>query len=168
MYFQNHFPLLAVLRQMKYFFVFSGAAFLFFDISYYLMLSLPGSRDNMCVMGANLTLQNIFFSIFTSLFFALAVVGVFALFQKTFIRNKIAFTSVSGMGFGLGSLTLFCPICALPVFSALGVSLGLDFFNQYNVFFKLLSLALLIFGLYLLNQQLKTECKRCIPLKLNF
>lgn len=152
-------PVFTNLKQPVYLLIFLGVGFIFFDVNYYLMSTLPGSRNEACVMGVNLTPLNIFFSIISSLAIALMVSGIIALLARKG-GKKVAATSLSGVGFGLGAFTLFCPVCALPALTAFGLSLGLDFFNDFNLIIKILSLILLFGGLILLNKQL--DCQRCI------
>ena len=142
--------------------VFLGAAFIFFDLQYFLMVSLPGTRDNMCVDGANLTPVNIIFSILLSLLVGLMVANLIALFSIQVKKSGAALTSVTGVGMGMGALTLFCPICALPVISVFGFSLGLEFINDFNIWLKLLSIAMLVVSLIMVNKRFSEDCKACV------
>ena len=155
------FHVLANLKDPVYLLVFIGSVFLFFDLQYYLMASLPGTKDFMCVDGANLTPLNVIFSLVLSLLVGLIVASLTALFRKTVRQKKAALTSVTGLGMGLGALTLFCPICALPVISVFGFSLGLDFINDYNIWLKLLSIGMLAVSLLMVNRRLDPKCKVC-------
>ncbi len=150
------------LKQPKYLLVAFGVALLFFDMSYYLMAKLPGTIDRMCVMGINLTPVNILFSMVMSVLIGVLVVGIWAMMEKRYGKGKVALSSLSGFSFVMGVFTLFCPICALPAFSFLGLSLGLDFFSNYNIVLKMLSLSVLLISLYLVNVQLNEECERCV------
>jgi hypothetical protein len=141
--------------------VFLGVAFIVFDLQYFLMASLPGTRNNMCVDGGNLTPINIIFSIFLSLLVGLMIVNLIALFLMQASKNKAALTSATGVGMGLGALTLFCPICALPVISVFGLSIGLEFINDFNLWLKLLSIAMIIVSLIMVNGRLDKDCKAC-------
>ena len=151
----------AQLKQPKYLLAALGVALLFFDVSYYLMANFPGSQDRMCVMGVNLTPVNILFSMLMSLLIGVLVMGIWSMFAKRYGQGKVALSSMSGASFVVGAVTLFCPICALPAFSFLGLSLGVDFFSNYNLVLKLISFVLLFGSLYLVNKQLNEECERC-------
>jgi len=138
-----------------------GVAVVVFDVNYYLMSTLPGSRDQMCMMGVNLNPENIIFSVFLSLLTGVLIAGLLALFAKKSAQRKAAMASLSGVGIGVGLLTFFCPICSLPLFSVVGASVIFEAFNDYNLIFKIVSLALLGGALFLLNRQLSDDCKKC-------
>jgi len=157
-------PIIAQLKQLKYFFIFVGVAALMFDISYYVMSTLPGSRDSMCVVGANITPLNIGFTAIMSLLIGILMVGFIALFAQNYAKNKAGLTSLSGMGMLVGTMSVICTACTLPVISLFGFSIWLDFFTDYEVLFKVLSFGMIAASLYLLNQQLKNECKLCVPM----
>ncbi len=159
---KKKFHVFATLKNPVYLFYFIGAVFLVFDVQYFLMATLPGTRDFMCVDGANLTPLNVVFSLALSVLVGLMVSALLAMFQKTIKQKKASLASMTGVGMGLGALTLFCPICALPVISVFGISLGLDFVNDYNVWLKLLSIALLVVSLVMVNGRLDPECKTCV------
>lgn len=154
---------LEILKNLKkpiYLFTMLGTTFLFFDINYYMMANLPGTRDYMCVIGAYLTLWNISFSVVLSLLTGLMVAAFVALFREK--RGGLAASStVSGIGLLLGSFTVFCTFCSIPVISLFGLSLGLSFFTTYNLAFKIISMALMLGGVYLINKQLANECVVC-------
>jgi hypothetical protein len=154
-------PVITNLKKPKYLFLFLGVAFIFFDIGYYIMSKLPGSRNEMCVIGVNLTPVNIIFSFCISILSAVMISGLVALFASKLAKNKAAMSSLSGLGFGLGMLTVFCPLCTLGTISVFGLSLGLEFFNDYNFYIKIASITLLAGSLYLLNRQLKGVCGSC-------
>lgn len=142
------------------FFVFFGTAFLFFDIQYLIMSQLPGTLNEMCVMGAGLNLTNMLFALFTSILMGLLGGGVFLLYQV----KKFSLPAVTSSGFGalLGMLTIFCPVCTFPLISLFGISIGMTFFTAYGLFLKILSLIFIGFGLFELNRQLRGACRRCV------
>jgi hypothetical protein len=148
-------------KEIKYLLVAMGSAFLVFDLNYYLMLKLPGSRNEMCVMGVNLNAGNVVFSIVLSLLTGILLAGMIAVFAGHVSRNKAALASVTGMGLGIGTFTLFCPICAVPILSIGSASLFFQLFNDYNFVFKLLAVVLVGVALIILNSQL-TECEECV------
>ena len=135
-----------------------GFAFLFFYAQYLIMSRMVGYRDEMCVLGAGLTLPNILFAILISLMAGLLAVG----FYETIRRRQASYksVSVSGLGALVGTLTVFCPICSIPILSAFGVALGLTV--KYNIWLKLVSVALMLFGMYQIDKQLKGTCERCV------
>ena len=135
-------------------------AFLFFDVQYWIMATLPGSRHEMCVLGAGLNTLNVAFSILQSLLAGLFVVGFFASFRVT----KASFQSASWTGLGalLGTMTVFCTLCTIPLITLFGLGISLGFITTYDLWFKLLSLFLLCIGLYQLNRKMRGACGRCI------
>lgn len=151
-----NFKVFTNLKKPVFAFIMLGFSFLLFDIHYYLMKNLPGERDLMCVMGGNFTPENITFSILMSLLFGLMVAGIVALFQER--SKKLAIGSLSGFGLLLGSFTVFCTACTLPFISLFGLSIGLGFFTDYNLIFKIASIVLMLVSLYLVNRQLSASC----------
>lgn len=135
-----------------------GVAVLVFDVNYYMMATLPGTRDLMCVIGAGLTPLNIVFSIILSVLTGTAVVAVIEAYKLR--RSKMLATSASGLGVFVGMMTVFCPLCTFPVLSIFGLSL-LPLFNTFEIWFKVVSIGLMLLSLYILEGQLKDECKIC-------
>lgn len=152
--------LLGVLENPILFFLMLGFSFLFFDLQYLIMSKLPGSENEMCIPGAGLNFFNIIFAIAISLMGGLFVAG----FAQILEKNKTSYgaLSLSGIAAIIGTLTVFCTACTIPVLSIFGLAVGISFFTTYNIWFKLISLALMGYGLYQLNKQLKDECERCV------
>jgi hypothetical protein len=146
----------------KYLMLMLGIALVVFDLNYYLMSTMPGSRDQMCVMGVNLTPGNIAFSVVLSLLTGMLVAGLIALFAKRAAQRKAAMASLSGVGLGVGLLTFFCPVCSLPLFSIAGAGVIFQAFNDYNLIFKVVSVLFLVGAILLLNSQLSDDCKKCV------
>jgi len=137
-----------------------GFAVLFFDLQYYAMSQLPGYRDEMCVIGAGLTPENIVFGIVTSLLAALFILGFYHTLKTRIISyGPLSFSSAGAL---LASLTVFCPACSFPVLTAFGFGFTLSLFNDYDLLIKLLSLVLLLFGLHRIDRQIRGGCKSCI------
>jgi hypothetical protein len=156
------------LKTPKYLLVAVGIAFIAFDISYYLMATLPGSRNEMCIMGANMTAGNISYSLSLSVLIGILIAGLIALGEKRLhTRKKLAVTSLSGLGAGIGVMTIFCTACTLPVISLFGLSVTLEFFTYNNITFKVVSLVMMLYSIYMLNRQLNDKCERCVPEKVN-
>jgi hypothetical protein len=149
------------LKKPTYLLIALGVAFIIFDINYFLMASLPGSRDEMCVMNINLTPGNIVFSILVSLLTGVVLSGLIALLIMRSTYSKGSMVAVSGLGIGIGTLTTFCPVCAIPVFTIGGASVFFELFNQYGIFFKVLSLGLLLGSLWYLNKKMDPDCLEC-------
>jgi hypothetical protein len=152
--------LLGTLKNPTSLLVMLGFAFLLFDVQYLMMSQLPGSRDEMCVMGAGLNAPNITFAILMSLMGGLFLVG----FIETIKARKSSFKalSTSSTGAVLGSLTVFCPACTLPVLSVFGASYGFTFFTTYELWIKGVSLILISCGLYQIDKQIKGNCTFCV------
>lgn len=141
-------------------FLFIGISVIFFDLQYWIMSKLPGTINEMCVMGAGLSVSNLLFSGMTSLLMGVLGAGLWLLFSAR--SFSIPAISSSGIGALLGMVTLFCPVCTFPLISIFGISIGLHFFTTFNTFFKAFSLLLITVGLYELNRQLKKDCSRCL------
>jgi hypothetical protein len=162
----NTFPLFSIFRDRKYVIVslLSGGVLFLFD--YRLIRTLPAAGKFACLIGGALTPFNISFSLVLSLLMGIMIAGIFHLFLQKKQDGAFATTSLLGIGTTMGFFTTFCTACTLPIFSLFGLSLGLGFFTTYNLQFKIVSAALLFVGLYLLNQQMRGDCQRCVvPLR---
>lgn len=137
-----------------------GFAFLLFDLQYLMMSRLPGYENEMCVMGAGLNPGNIAFALFMSLCGGLFAVG----FYETSRRKNASFKALSltGIGAFFGSMTVFCAACTIPVLSLFGFAFGLSFFTTYDFGFKIVSIILMVIGLYQLDKQIKGTCTFCV------
>lgn len=148
------------LKKPAYALIMVGTSVLFFDLNYYFMSQLPGTRDNMCVVGAYLTALNVIFGIVLSILAGLMVISMIELFNVK--RRGLAATStLSAIGLFLGTFTMFCTLCTIPVITLFGLSLSLSFFTTYNLIFKAVSLLLILLGLYLINRELSNNCFSC-------
>lgn len=138
-------------------------AALLFDAYYLVMKELPSvSGTKACVIGGALTTENLIFSGLISVLTAIILIGLFRLYRlKASLRQRAATGSFLSIGFIVGFFTVFCTLCTIPVISFFGLSIGLSFFTTYNLLFKLLSIFLMLLALFLLNGQLKNDCKRC-------
>ncbi|MDP2691235.1 MAG: hypothetical protein Q8O95_02400 [bacterium] len=157
---KNNNSILKVLQNPVSLLVALGFAFLFFDLQYLMMSRLPGSVDDMCVPGAGLNPSNITFSIALSILAGIVIIGLYETIRMK--GSSIKDLSASGLGALVGTFTVFCPICTLPILSVLGLSVGFGFFNTYNIWLKILSLALMTYALYDLNKQISGHCDRCV------
>lgn len=155
-------PILKNLAKPAYLLVALGTTLIFFNINYYLMATLPGEKDNMCVLGAGLNPANLIYTGFLSVAIGILVVGFIVLFSQKTAKNKIAISSLSGFSFVTGTLTVFCTFCTLPVITLFGSSLWVSFFTDYNIYIKIASTLMMLTALYLLNRQLNNECERCV------
>ena len=146
-------------KPLHYFYTVALAA-LIFDGYFLLMKNLPGVGSvPACIVGGSLTLGNILFSVILSILTAIMIAGLIRLYQERSYRKKATInSSLAGFGFIVGFFTVFCALCTIPVISLFGVAIGLGFFTTYNLFFKLISLAVMFFSLYLLNKQLSDSC----------
>lgn len=172
--------LLRIIREPVYTLVWAGLSFLLFDVCLYLMITLTGSRDNMCMVGANLTWENTIFSILLSLGLGL-IVTILAYSAREHVRIG-ATTSVLGtLGSLIGFFTLFCGVCSLSLISSLLVSLGLgaisfadterflgplmEFSVTYNVLVKVACLVMIGVTLWFLEKRLATNWMCALPRK---
>ncbi len=154
-------PILNNLKQVKYLLAFIGVAFIAFDISYIFMSILPGSRDNMCMMGANLTPVNIAFAGVLSLLIGVLFAGFIKLFAMNMVKQKVTLTSLSGLGFFVGIMSVICPVCTLPVVFLFGTTIWVDFVSNHDILLKIVSLMMMAGSLCLLNRQLNNTCLFC-------
>lgn len=154
-----HLPILDNLRKPVSALVGLGVSVLLFDAYYYMMVTFPGTIDRMCVIGANFNPTNVAFSIVLALMTGIMVSAIVELARRR--RAQVLGSSASGVGFVVGTFTVFCTFCTIPVISLFGLSVSLSFFTTYEIWFKGASLILMIAGLYLLNKQLDGECEIC-------
>ena len=122
------------------------------------MLNLPGTQENACLIGASLTWQNVLFSGLLSVMSAWMVFGLWLLHKQRAFRLRMA--AGGTLGGILGFFTVFCTFCSFPVISFFGLSLGSAFFSEYHGMFKAISISLMAFVLWLLNEKLK-HCEAC-------
>ena len=148
------------LQSLSNFLVMLGVGVMFFDLQYYLMKNLPGTDGYQCLPGANLTVANLIFAVLISLMFGIMIAGLITVYKQRRAAG-VGSTVLSSVGMFFGTMTAFCTVCSLPVISLFGLSIGLTFFTTYVLWFKVLSVALMLVGLYFLNKQLEGECKVC-------
>jgi len=141
-----------------YVFIALGAAFLVFDVSYYALAHLPGTRNLACVEGGYLTAGNVLFSVVFAILLGIFAAGFVRLFRIRTETKKATLMSLSGVGLLVGMLTTFCTVCTIPVISFFGLSVGLGAFTTFNVYFKVFSLASILYALYLLHKQIQGDC----------
>ncbi|MBI4231933.1 hypothetical protein HY605_01760 [Candidatus Peregrinibacteria bacterium] len=137
-----------------------SVAVLIFDVQYWMMANLPGSKDLMCIPGGNLTTMNVIFSIVLGLMTGILVANMIELFRER--AAKAAASSVGGLSVVVGSFTVFCPLCTIPVASIFGLSISLSFFTTYDIWIKVISIVLMIWALRLVEQQLRGTCSICV------
>lgn len=145
---------------LQWLYTFTLGAMIFYG--YYLIMKLlPGvGSAPACIVGGSFSIQNLIFSGLLSFLTALTIAGLLRLY---FLRRsfKLKTGSVLSVGFLLGFFTVFCTLCTIPVISVFGLAVGLGFFTTYNLFFKTLSLILMLAALFMLNKQLNF-CGSCI------
>ncbi len=161
---KNKLPILGLLDNWTYIGIFSTVFAGIFYFNYYLMANLPGERNLMCVLGAGLTRFNIIFAFLMSLLAGFVVVGFVQSLKNRSVGKGVNMksTSTSIIGLGLGTLTTFCTFCSLPVISLFGFSVGLSFFTDYEIYFKVASIILLMGSFYYVNKELLKGCSRCV------
>lgn len=166
-------PILQTLKNKKQLIAAAITAAIFFAINYQVMKNLPGHRDFACVQGAGLNPLNISFSILMSFAVGLMVAGVMQLYSvQNFVASKPGFRrdsstarkagSVSLVAAVSGFFTVFCTACSLPFITLFGFSISLTFFTEYDIYIKIISTILMAASLYMLNKQLKGECRNCL------
>ncbi len=160
MFKREKYPIVTELKQPTLFLIFAVITGLVFYLNYYAMAKLPGTDGYACIIGANLTPLNILFSAVISIMSGMLVAGLIAIKKNGTVRAEAG--GAAGFGVLIGTLTSFCTICTIPVISLFGVSLGLAFLTEFAVYVKVVSLILMSLAVYLVNAQLKKECKLCI------
>lgn len=151
-------PIFSNLKKPTYLLVALGSAFILFDISVYFMLNLVGTDGYSCIPGGNFTIGNIVFSGIISIMTGIIIAGLIALIKQKQTENQIALSSLSGLALIIGTLTIFCGVCTLPILSAFGLATIIHLFVDFNIYFKLASIILLAFSLYQINRQLSRNC----------
>lgn len=149
-------------RSYQYLYTVALAATMF-DAYYLIMKRLPSyGKVEACIVGGAITPENLIFSGVLSLMTAVMLAGLMRLYLvRQSVKKSAATGSMMSLGFIVGFFTVFCALCTIPVISVFGLAIGLGFFTTYNLFFKILSIVLMSFSLYLLNKQLKSECETC-------
>lgn len=159
---ESKLPLISLLKKPVYLvwflLVFGG----FFYLSYYLMSHLAGERDLMCVVGGGLTFENTLFSLLMSALVGFVVIGFVHNLKMKAAMSRLTLGSTSFLGLLFGIFTTFCTLCTLPVITFFGVSIGLSFFTDFELYFKVLSLILLSLSFYLINRALAKKCSLCV------
>lgn len=136
-----------------------GSAFLIFDLSFYAMITLPGTKNNTCILGGNFTTQNAIFSIILSICLGIIISGMITLFKQKQTNSKTKVASITGIATILSGGTMFCSICTLPILTLIGLGTFFYFFLEYSIIIQLISLGMIIFSMHLLSQQLEGNCK---------
>lgn len=126
------------------------------------MATLPGARNEQCVIGAGLNAGNIAFAILISVLAGMVIAGLWLVARKKFLSSGLPTVSLSSIGMVFGILTGFCTLCALPALSLFGVSLSLGFVTDHAVLVRLISISLLIAALYRVDTQVRGQCSRCV------
>jgi cation transport ATPase len=147
----------SILQKPTYVFVVLGIAFVVFDVMAYVLAKFPGEINFACTPGAYFTPGNLVYSAVFSLLFGLFVVGFYELLKHK-SGPDASLLSLSGIGILFAGLTTFCTACTIPVISLFGFSVGLSFFTDYNLYFKIAAMLAMIISIYLLNKQLLKEC----------
>ncbi|PIV90798.1 hypothetical protein COW46_01485 [Candidatus Gracilibacteria bacterium CG17_big_fil_post_rev_8_21_14_2_50_48_13] len=154
-----------------------GFSVLIFDVALYLMATLPGSVDYTCLVGGNLTLTNILFSIVLSLGVGLLVTMVlYSLVRQVGFGTQ---SSVLGLlGSLVSFLTLFCGICSFSLISMLVVTVSfgavtlvpnafldsfLEFTTDYDLLIKMLGLLLVGLTIWLLDRRMQEDWSCRLP-----
>ncbi len=148
----------SVLKHPVYLLLIFGVSFLMFDLSYWILKNLPGTRNLQCIMGGYLTPFNLVYAAVFSILIGMFVGGFIRLFALKAENGKAKLASLSGLGFILATLTTFCTICTIPVISVFGFSIGLGFFTTYNAVLKVVAMASVLFSLWLLDRQINEAC----------
>jgi hypothetical protein len=133
-----------------------------------IMMRLPSTHGNVpaCFVGAAYTPDNVFFSAALSLMTAWMLWGLWDLARARTAKKSWQEGSLGLLGFVIGFFTVFCALCTIPVISIFGLAVGLGFFTTYNAIFKGLSLGMMAYALWLMEQRRKNcGCTTARPRK---
>ncbi len=142
--------------------VFSGVFLVVYGLSLWMLLSLPGSRNMACVMGAYLTPWSIVLNMLLSAVIALSVVNMVE-FACNRSQSRKAFVSGSSLlGTSFLFLTSFCASCSLPILAGLGIGGALNFISIYHGWFQILALLICAHSLWSSHKKVVDECNVCV------
>ncbi len=142
--------------------VFSVMFLVIYGLSIWMLLTLPGSRNMACVMGAYLTPGNIILNMLLSTVIALSIVNMVEFAYKR-SQNKKAFVSGSSLvGTSFLFLTSFCASCSLPILAGLGIGGALNFISIYQGWFQILALLICLYSLWSSHKKVVEECNVCV------
>lgn len=146
-----------LLTQPTYALTTIGSSVLFFDVYFLLMRNLPGSANHQCIPGGNLTAGNLVFAAFISICSGVIIAALIFLFNE---RRRAMGTALfsSGTGLIVGSLSVFCTACTLPIIGFFGASTFFIFIAEHSDILKAISVVLMAFAVYRVAQLLNKSC----------
>jgi len=138
--------------------IFSGMFLVFYGITTWMLLNLPGSSNMACVIGAYVTPINLITNLLLSFAIAATVVNM-----VEFSTKKSAFVSKSGViGSALVFLTSFCASCTLPILASLGVGGFFSLISIYHGWFQILALSTCVYALVSSHKKVVNDCNICV------
>jgi len=155
-------PLLVAFKKRNNIFLFICSFLVLYGLNYLVMKSLPGTNGFQC-LPHSMNAKNVIFSVIMSTIMAVFIVGMKELLtlKKNTLQQTVSGVSIFSVSGIIGFFTIICPICTLGVVSLFGVSFGLNFLLDFNIQIKIISILLMIFGIYWINGQLAQDCKIC-------
>lgn len=145
-----------IFKNLSYVLIFGGFLTVFLSINSYFIVLMPGSNGYACIPGANITAPNITFAIIISFMASLLIVGIIdSILNPTAcsLGVKTEIFGITGLGSIIGFFTVFCTFCSLPILSIFGLSFSLVFFTTYNLVFKIISIVMLLVGLWQIERK---------------
>ena len=139
--------------------VFTGMFLLFFGLTTWMLVTLPGSSQMACVVGAYMTTGNIFINLFLSSIIAMTVVNMVELSSG---KQKKYVSKTGIIGSSLVFLTSFCATCTLPILATLGIGGALSFISLNHGLFQVLAALTCTYALFSSHRKVTTECKMCV------
>ena len=152
-----------ILKKRKYLYIAITVSIILFALSYYLTVySITGKSIFAYAMmsGLYFTIFSLLLSVVFALLFGLYVTLVFA--RRDMIAGRSTANKVAGSGGGIiGMIAAGCPTCGAPILAWLGFPLALMSLPFRGLELKVISIALLIWAIYLLAENIKKQlvCK---------
>lgn len=139
-------------------FIFIAIFTIIFDLNYILTKNLPGHINNMCVNNGVITPGIMAYILILSFLTSLLLLAIIETIKHKTLKTK----SMAGItGSAIGTLVVFCPACTIPTITIFGFAISTQFFLDYELAIRIISITLILIGLWIVNSQLKDDCKIC-------
>lgn len=142
--------------------VFSGMFLAIYGLSLWMLITLPGSKNMACVLGAYMTPGNILLNMLLSAVVSLSIVNMIEFAGQRSQTKKSAVSKSSLLGTSLLFLTSFCASCTLPILAGLGIGGALNFISINQGWFQLLALLICVHALWSSHKKVVEECNICV------
>ena len=146
-----------ILKRRKYYTIAGIAAALFASISYYLTVVNVYHNDIFIyadMNGTGFTIVSLFLGVITSILLGLYI-ALFVFRRDIIKKMSIGNNAATFSGTTIGILASGCPSCGVPLLGLVGFPLALYSLPFKGLELKILSIALLILGIYLILKSIK-------------